>query len=58
MKCPLCNGDVWTVRVIAFIGNAKLLYHYGKLLGSNPRYQTPDTWGCDKCETAGLIPRE
>ena len=54
--CPHCGGAVWTARVIGFIGSARMLYHYAKLIGFNPRYARPDVWGCDACELAGLLP--
>lgn len=56
MNCIQCGEPVsWTVRILSFFGPASLLYHYGKLLGSDPRYSPPDVWGCDRCKTAGLI---
>ena len=62
--CPHCYHSVsWTLKLPAggFIGNAKLLYHYGKLLLLDCRYpypELPDIWGCDRCEMAGLIPAQ
>jgi len=61
LTCTQCHEPVsWTLQTIgSFIGNATLLYHYGRLLLPEPRYRRPGmvrVWGCDRCQTAGLGP--
>ncbi len=61
MKCYLCGGEpAWSFPASSlggFFGNARMLYHYGRLLRADNRYPRPGTevvWGCDACQIAGI----
>jgi hypothetical protein len=59
VNCPTCGAEPsWTVRIHTYFGNAQVLYHYGKLLGSQPRHTAPNIAGCDACRVAWGINEE